>query len=168
MKRTLPYALALSVSLTCLLIACANHHDNANEHSAKAIDARASFYEGDNGTQKLLCTINVEIPAPGGLPNQRDVKFGKGSDCPNDEARSVVLEDFTGGSTITVTDDPNGDAYADDSATITVKTSSSRIVVYSFENERVDEKGPYTLKYYHKNGLNGKVSFAKFQVDPEE
>ncbi|MFT4623522.1 MAG: hypothetical protein ACI8PZ_002178 [Myxococcota bacterium] len=80
------------------------------------------------------------------------------STYPNDEFRSVQLQNLSPGWTITVYDSPSA-STGDDWCTIEVKSQTTVYNVDSFETD-VDDSF-VTVTFHKKNGLDGKVSYVK-------
>ncbi len=76
----------------------------------------------------------------------------------NDAARSVQLHNVPAGTTIRVTDAPDGDK-TDDYTDIYVKKSGCLIKVNSFEDSY--ENDHIKVAYHEHNGLDGKISYVK-------
>jgi len=141
------------------------------------------FWEGNGCSQNCLGSIEVGDCGKGGrLRKCKDDKDDKRSRkyCVswgekkswnlkeekdwilNDEARSCTLRDVPAGTVIKVYDSPDGNTK-DDWAEITVhKTTTIEVCVWSFEVDFTDEW--YTINYYPKNGLNGKISRIEVSV----
>ncbi|MCD6049737.1 MAG: hypothetical protein K0Q55_1140 [Verrucomicrobia bacterium] len=120
--------------------------------SAGTID----FYEGENATQTKHCTLKDDKKQSYNLTK-------KGSPCPNDEVKSVVLRDVKAGTIIELYDDPKGSPKKDDYCKIVVLKSKNEYVIkhlemQSFEDEHVK------FTYAKDNGLNGKVSHIKITL----
>lgn len=84
-----------------------------------------------------------------------------GLGCANDEARSLKLMNVKAGTTIGVFDDPRS-GNGDDFAIVQVFRDSPRLVVPTFERSTSNEY--YAARYFHRNGLNGKISSARLRV----
>ena len=105
------------------------------------------LFEGNNGSQNRVCTL------PG---RQASINFkNSGSACANDEARSLVLHRVPVGTVIRVYDDPDG-KRRDDWSEIEVVELQDFITVPTFQ--RPVDTGPFRLRYFRNNGLDGKVS----------
>lgn len=105
------------------------------------------LYEGNNGTQDVVCGIPA---AP-----TRTLRF-KANGCENDEARSGRLENVRAGTVFRLYDSPSG-STSDDYAVLTVKRHNSFYSdIPSFE--RNEDNADYRLEYHRKNGLDGKIS----------
>ena len=107
-----------------------------------------TLYEGNGGQQDV---VDVYADRP---------DFSK-KVAPNDEARSLVLNDIAPLTKITVYDDPDG-AENDDYTVIKVKKRTpSNLVVGTFENGFENEY--VKVEHAHNNGLDGKVSHIKVE-----
>jgi len=121
---------------------------DASVNSPGSID----FYEGNNGTQTKHCTFSD-------APSQSYNLKKRGHPCPNDDLRSVVLNDVRAGAIIRVYDDPKGRPNKDDWTEIIVKKPHQQYIVHHFERTYEDEFVKVT--YHSDNGLNGRVSHIK-------
>lgn len=106
-----------------------------------------TLYEG-NGAQQDVLEVYPDKPNISQKVN------------PNDEARSLVLNDVEPYTTIRVFDDPSG-AKDDDYTIIKVRNSRPNLVVGTFENSF--DNGDVSVQHYHKNGLDGKVSYIEIE-----
>lgn len=141
-KRTVQAAIRASIALSLAAVAVIGVAQ-ASDAASPTID----LYEGNNGSQNLVCSI------PG---TPRAVNFQNDSlGCDNDEARSLVLHDVPAGRVIRVYDSPSG-ATEDDWTSITVKRNISRRVIGTFQQD-VDDASVRVV-YHRNNGLDGKVS----------
>jgi len=111
------------------------------------------FYEGNNGSQNLVCTLKVKMDRI----NFKNDSYG----CDNDEARSLVLSYVKAGTRITIYDSPDAKTN-DDYTVITVKRSIPYYRVNSFQGNINDDYVKAT--YHRKNGLDGKVSYVKIDI----
>ena len=119
--------------------------------SASSVNAEYIFYEGNGGSQNLVCTLPQGILSA----NFKNDPYG----CDNDEARSVVLADLPTGAILTVYDDP-GCGTGDDYTRIRVLQGfSGTITISSFEGGSYPSNIQFS--HFHNNGLDGKVSCAR-------
>ncbi|MFT5893092.1 MAG: hypothetical protein ACI9Y7_003211 [Dokdonia sp.] len=125
----------VSVSLNCDIV--------------EDVEPRVIFYEGNNGTQDLLCTIALSNPV--GHVNFKEDSYG----CDNDEARSARFIDMRQGMLFRIYDDPDG-ATDDDFVIISIKRDFSNKLLGTFEASESDLD--WTVTYFEDNGLDGKVS----------
>eukprot|EP00026_Physarum_polycephalum_P016888 Phypoly_transcript_17921.p1 GENE.Phypoly_transcript_17921~~Phypoly_transcript_17921.p1 ORF type:complete len:137 (+),score=28.45 Phypoly_transcript_17921:167-577(+) len=106
---------------------------------------RFSFYEGNNGTQNLVFTIDATKGFDGKAPV-------------NDEARSVRLTLIPANYILEVYDSPSA-SESDDFAFIVTKTTVPDYTVNTFEqnisNEYIDQI------FFRNNGLDGKISYIR-------
>jgi hypothetical protein len=107
------------------------------------------FYEGNDATQKMLCTVSTT--------SDKTCKLKEDDDCgcDNDEARSAELSWVKPGTTITVYDDPDG-GTGDDWTEIKVKRLFKYETIGTFEGSY--ENDYVKVTFHHHNGLDGKVS----------
>lgn len=117
---------------------------------------KLTFYEGNNGTQNVVCTVSAKYSA--GINFKKD-KLG----CDNDEARSVVLRDIPKGTVFTVYDSPDGKTN-DDYTRVEAKRFIPRATVGTFE--RSYQNSDVKVTFYRDNGLNGKVSRVNISAKP--
>ena len=113
------------------------------------------LYEGDNGTQNLLCSQPSD-------PN-RSVYFWRPGPCDEDEARSLILYNQQGGKIIRLFDDPNA-SRNDDWFEITIKRYVPQKTINTFERSFEDDD--VKAVYHRNNGLQGKVSCMTFSSAP--
>jgi hypothetical protein len=119
------------------------------------------FYEGNDGTQDIVCGFATTIARTIDLQSSDEERLG----CENDEARSLVLSGAKKGARITLYDSPSGNRE-DDWYFIEVKRDigmNERVVVPSFEESK--DTSDYRAVYLRNNGLNGKVS--RIRVEPQ-
>ena len=117
-----------------------------------------SFYESNNATQALLCSIPVP---PGSVFTQ--VNFTADPyGCENDEARSMVFDNVGPGITVEVWNDSNCSNARSDRSIIDIGVFG-RDTVGTFESTTPQERGrPFYQTYIRKTGdLDGKVSCVK-------
>jgi phosphatidylserine/phosphatidylglycerophosphate/cardiolipin synthase-like enzyme len=117
------------------------------EVAAAPVGPVLDLYEGNNGSQNLVCSNRVS-----GL---RTIVLTSDAYCNNDEARSLVLTDFPTDKVIFVYDESGG-SRGDDWAVIVPKRPISRAVVGSFESSF--ETADLRVCTFYNNGLDGKVS----------
>ncbi|MCY1007191.1 hypothetical protein OV079_16835 [Nannocystis pusilla] len=101
-----------------------------------------AFYEGNNGTQNLIQTVE-DTPGQDFRPVQ------------NDEIRSLKLYGVRAGAEIRLYDDPNG-ATTDDFCIIQVKQVVPEYTVNTLERSYEDDT--VMVAFIRNNGLDGKVS----------
>ncbi len=130
------------------------HRDNGLDGKISSADIAttpagpvADLYEGNNGSQNLVCSNRVSGP--------RTIVLTSDAYCNNDEARSLVLTDFPTDKVIFVYDESGG-SKGDDWAVIVPKRPISRVVVNSFEQSF--ENDDVRVCTFYNNGLDGKVS----------
>lgn len=122
----------------------------------KTTDSEILFYEGNGASQSVKCSVRIPIETRqtyywrrGGNQNHFE--------CPNDEIRSLTMNNVLAGTTITVADDDQGQ-NKDDVAIIRVKKDiTQNTIVRSFDSS-VDDAN-YSVQANYKNGLDGKVSY---------
>jgi hypothetical protein len=108
------------------------------------------FYEGNFGTQNIVCTL-VQAPMQVGLGGLFNDPHG----CDNDEACSVRLLNIPAGAMLVVFDD--GDCGPNDDYTrIRVLQNVSDLTIGSFEGGTYPSSVDF--QHVHNNGLDGKVS----------
>jgi hypothetical protein len=105
-----------------------------------------TLYEGNNATQTIVTSYE-------------DNSYS-GQVKPNDEARSLKLNDVRVGCKITIYDDRNANT-SDDYCIIEVKKQVHEYIVGSFEKSIDDDTVKVT--FVRNNGLDGKVSYIKIQ-----
>lgn len=109
-------------------------------------EALAVLYEGNGGTQNIVCTISLE-------QNLRSKVRDLG--CANDEARSLKLYNLRGIRSIRLFDSPDF-ATSDDWTEIAVKRPFAAGLVQSFD--RSVSTPNIAVHAHRQNGLDGKVS----------
>ena len=113
------------------------------------------FYEGNNKTQDKLFTLKDDKTQGYNLKDKK-------SPGPNDEIRSLVLENVRAGTVIKLYDDPKGRTH-DDYCTIYVLKSKPEYVIKHLEMKSF--RDDYVkFDYKRHNGLNGKVSHVRIMV----
>ena len=157
LSRTLASRLLLALSLTISLpIANALLEEEILAQSSCFGLGHFYFYEGNNGSQDMLGS---------GVHNcygwTYPLKKLNTSGVPNDEARSVRLEDIKAGTTLYVYDDP-GCRPSDDYAVIAIKKYVDETVLNTFQ--QTHNWGDIDMRFYRKNGLDGKISCIRVQV----
>jgi hypothetical protein len=105
-----------------------------------------TLYEGNNATQNIVKSYS-------------DSSFA-GKVSPNDEARSVKLNDVRVGCKITVYDSGSASTN-DDYCIIEVKKQVHEYIVGTFERSIDDDTVRVT--FIRNNGLDGKVSYIRIQ-----
>lgn len=109
--------------------------------------AVADFYEGNNGSQNLVCSNRVT--------GARTIVLTSDAYCNNDETRSMVLTNFPSDKVIFVYDESGG-SRGDDWAIIVPKRPITQTVIGSFEGSF--ENADVRVCTFYNNGLDGKVS----------
>lgn len=118
-------------------------------HSASAATGNLVFYEGDNGTQDIVCVVPYNYGLSVNLQNDN---YG----CDNDEARSVRFEGVPPGATLSVYDSPSC-TRVDDVTYIWKYGGGSSVLVPRF-NYSDSGNGQFSITYDRFNGIAGKVS----------
>lgn len=110
------------------------------------------WYKGNNCTQKYW---NMTFNAWRSKTNlQQDPLY------PNDEFRSVQLQNLKAGSVVTVYDDPYGKTSDDYTVIEVLKDIAGNYNINTLEKSRQDDKVKITA--HRKNGLDGKISRVEF------
>ena len=131
------------------LLACVVSFSVLVGFTQQASAGTIQLYEGNGGQQDL-----VDRP----FPDRPDFS---GKVKPNDEARSLKLNDVRPFTKVAVYDDPDG-GKGDDYTTISVKKPTpTGLVVGSFEGDFENEY--IKVVHNHKNGLDGKVSYITIE-----
>lgn len=130
------------------------HRDNgldgkisSAEVASAPVGAVADFYEGNNGSQNLVCSNRVT--------GARTIVLTSDAYCGNDETRSMVLTNFPSDKVIFVYDESGG-SRGDDWAIIVPKRPITQTVIGSFESSF--ENADVRVCTFYNNGLDGKVS----------
>jgi phosphatidylserine/phosphatidylglycerophosphate/cardiolipin synthase-like enzyme len=116
----------------------------------------AELYEGNGGTQDVVCSIAVN--------RVKNVRFPDTTFCDNDETRSLLLHDVPAGRVLRFYDDPDRRYEDDDWSEIVVKRPVRRKYIDSYERSFEDED--VRVIYHRDNGLDGKVSAAEVAAAP--
>ncbi len=119
-----------------------------------ALAGRFQLREGNGGTQGHVYTVSDH--------QNRVVRKGDWG-FTNDEARSVRLQYAKPGTWLRVFDDSDGRTN-DDWAEIYVRKAARDIVIPTFQQNADNEY--YWIRYYRKNGLDGKVSRVQVIAAP--
>ena len=119
------------------------------EFSRSRIGPVIDFYEGNSGTQNLVCSLRAGV--------NQTIPFPNHSQCDNDEARSAVLYDFPRGRVVKLYDSASG-SQNDDWTEIIARRGFKKRTLSSFERSFVD--ADLEVIYHRNNGLDGKVSRA--------
>lgn len=114
---------------------------------------RMALYEGNEGSQNLVCTLNIG--------QQASVAFQGHPECDNDEARSAVLFDARAGTVIRLYDSPRG-LREDDWVELVVERDISEARISTFE--RSTQWSGVRATYHRNNGLDGKVSLVEIDT----
>lgn len=117
------------------------------EVAATPVGAVVDLYEGNHGSQSLVCSNRIV--------GTRTIYLTSDAHCNNDEARSLVLYDFPPDKAIFLYDDPGG-SRGDDWAIIIPKRLIARATVGTFESSF--ETADFKICSFPNNGLDGKVS----------
>jgi phosphatidylserine/phosphatidylglycerophosphate/cardiolipin synthase-like enzyme len=122
---------------------------------SRAIGSYLELYEGNSGTQDVVCPIAVttQMSIPFGDPIN-----GYDYQCDNDEARSMLLHDVPAGKVFRFYDDAYHAWSDDDWTEVYVKRAISRKYLDSFESTFEDDD--VKVVYHRNNGLDGKISAA--------
>ena len=112
----------------------------------------ASFYEGNDGTQDLVCELAMV---------DRSENFKDHGECDNDEARSMRLSQVPAGTVIRIYNDPDCQPI-DDWAMIWVIQDLDDKLIDSFEENVTDDD--LVLQFFPFGGLDGKVSCIDFDL----
>jgi hypothetical protein len=123
-------------------------------------DAQVVFYEGNNASQNIVCTVP--------LNKSHHFKMGSGNNsygCDNDEIRSAIIVQAGTGTVFSVTGHPEG-TFSQGRAAVTVKRAINVPVKVgsfnsSFENDDIK------VEVGHGGNLDGKISYAYFNADFE-
>ena len=105
------------------------------------------FYEGNSGTQDIVCELVAD--------QARTIDFTNTSSCDNDEVRSLKLVSMPAGARIRVYDNSSC-STSDDWTEIRTLTAVARYVVPTFEADSND--GVVAIDYKTSGNLDGKVS----------
>lgn len=112
-----------------------------------------SFFEGNDGTQDLVCIISAA---------RQQVNFQSNSlSCENDEARSVILSDIPAKANVRIYDSPSC-STSDDWTEIKTTSFIPSLTIASFETSF--SRCGVSVTHHHNNGLDGKVSCVKIAV----
>lgn len=114
---------------------------------SQPVGAVMDLYEGNGGTQTLVCSNRITGP--------RTIVLTSDAYCTNDEARSLVLTDFPTDKVIFVYDESGG-SRGDDWALIVPKRRIANATIGTFQQNA--ETADYRICYFPDNGLDGKVS----------
>jgi phosphatidylserine/phosphatidylglycerophosphate/cardiolipin synthase-like enzyme len=122
-----------------------------------SIGQYAELYEGNSGTQDLVCPIAV-------INSNKFVPFTTRACDDNDETRSLLLHDVPAGRVLRFYDDGNRMHQEDDWTEIVVKRSVQRKYVDSYQASFED--ADVRVIAHHDDGLDGKVSSAEVASTP--
>jgi hypothetical protein len=123
-------------------------------------DAEIVFYEGNNGSQNIVCTVP--------LNTSRHFKMGSGNNsfgCDNDEIRSGVVVKAGKGSTFSVHGNPNG-SDNQGKAKVTIKRSILLPVTINSFNSNF-ENADMKIEVSGGGNLDGKISYAYFNAESQ-
>jgi len=119
-------------------------------NSASAATGNLVFYEGDNGTQGIVCVVPYTYG--------ETVRFkSDGYGCDNDEARSVRFENVPAGALLAVYDSPSC-SRSDDVTYIRLISNPFGSVLVPRFNYSDSSNGQFGIFYDRFNGIQGKVS----------
>jgi phosphatidylserine/phosphatidylglycerophosphate/cardiolipin synthase-like enzyme len=117
------------------------------EIASAPVGAVLDLYEGNGGTQSLICSNRVTAT--------RTINLTSDAYCNNDDARSMVLYDFPPDKVIFVYDDSGG-SKSDDWTLIVPKRTIKQATISSFQTSY--ENADVRVCAHYVNGLDGKVS----------
>jgi phosphatidylserine/phosphatidylglycerophosphate/cardiolipin synthase-like enzyme len=130
------------------------HRNNGLDGKISSFEAQSApfgpimdLYEGNNGSQNLVCSNVVTGP--------RTIDLTQDAHCNNDEARSMVLYDFPVDKVIFVYDHSGG-SHGDDWTLIVPKRTIKYAVINTFQSSF--ENADMRVCHFPDNGLDGKVS----------
>jgi|GEM_PF-1983691 len=127
---------------------------NNSQYGPSASNNIIDFYEGNRGTQDLVCRLSSA--------SWQTINFKKDNlSCENDETRSLVLRNVNPGLVLRIYDDPECRGWKDDWTEIVVKKPLSRYVVDTYE--RSFSNSEITVDYKTSGNLDGKVSCVKIR-----
>jgi hypothetical protein len=112
------------------------------------------LYEGNGGSQNIVCTINVSSDI-----RRKVTELG----CANDEARSAILYNLPKRKSIRLFDGPEF-SQSDDWSEIVVQRPIVKATVQTFG--RNAETQDFTVHAHRQNGLDGKVSAIQVASSP--
>jgi hypothetical protein len=124
---------------------------------SSSIGRYAEMYEGNGGTQDMICPIGMPL----GVARTERLD---GDPCSNDETRSLLLHDVTTGQVLRLYDDPDGGWQDDDWTEIRIKRPVPRKYIDTYERSFEDDD--VRVIFHRNNGLDGKVSFAEVALSP--
>ena len=122
------------------------------------------FYASNNATGKFICGMTTVVRRWLDL-SQFNVKNHLG--CKNDIIRSAVLQGIANGTRIEIYDSPLA-SILDDYAIISINRNigaNEKIIIPSFEVTY--NCSEYSIRFFHRNGLDGKLSFIKINPSVE-
>ena len=127
----------------------------------RSIGSYLEMYEGNSGTQDIICAISVN--------RNKSMRFfdalsGEQWPCDSDEARSVLLYDVPAGKVFRFYDDGDRRFQDDDWVEIIVKRAVSRKYINTFEQSFED--ADVRVIYHRDNGLDGKITAAEIASAP--
>ncbi|MCH9692252.1 MAG: hypothetical protein K0U59_09380 [Gammaproteobacteria bacterium] len=127
----------------------------ADEQSAKMIDSFITLYEGNDGSQNIVCTIDFN--------ESKTINFQSDAlGCDNDEARSAILFMVPAGTLFIVYDSPSG-SREDDFTIVRIKQDIPlTYTINSFEGNVNDNY--IEMQYFRNNGLDGKISSITIDI----
>ena len=116
------------------------------------------LYEGNGGSQDLVCPISVPRGA------SKVVRFEDTRFCDNDETRSLLLHDVFAGQVFRFYDNSHRRFEDDDWTEIIVKRDISRKIIPTYE--RSFEDADVRVIYHRDDNLDGKVSAMELRNSP--
>ena len=121
-----------------------------------SIGSYLELYEGNSGTQNLVCPFSVTY--------NRNTRLSDTGYCSNDETRSAMLYDVPAGRVFRFYDDGSSLYQDDDWTEIIVKRPLRRKYIDSYEASYED--ADVRVIYHRDNGLDGKVSAVEAASTP--
>jgi len=154
MKTDFERAIVYSLGVAALLLS------GCDFDPIRPLQPGIDFFEGNNGTQDLICHLDIPLSQPGG----HTYDFTANAPCTNDEARSLVLNNIDGGVEISLFD--NSQCSTSDSATriSVLQAVVGSKVVGTFESEVIDND--IKVELLRRGNLDGKVSCVLIETSP--
>ena len=129
---------------------------SAIEVSSRPIGPVLDFYEGNNGTQDLVCSNR--------LIGNSTKNFTRDRYCNNDEARSAIFHDIQAGRVFRLYDNSELKYQDDDWTEIIIKKDVKTLYIDSFE--RSFENSEVRVIAHKDDNLDGKVSALEITNQP--